>query len=326
MMPNVTIVVPVYNGEKFIRQCLDSLVGQTLDDYEVLAIDDGSADNTLKILREYEERFNFVRVLTQTNRGLYKTRERGIAEAAGTYIGWVDADDYVEPDMFKMLYDVAVKNDSDMVYCNYDFFPAQTKYKGKWYRPYLGVRDVHLVEMNSQPWNKLVKKSFLDELNIGSMIPKCFDESYIKLLMYAKNLISIDRELYHYRMRADSMSTSYRNVAHYERFVEASKELQEEMAPIIKKNRYWQDYFSYRIDYYLLQTLVVAANANERDAFYRTKQQIKRRENQFIRNRHFWPIMVRNYGLLKAFVIGIVIPRNFFLSRLICRFVFGKQA
>lgn len=323
-MPNVSIIVPVYNGEKYIRQCLDSLMNQTLNDYEVLVINDGSTDSTSAILEEYETRYNFVRVLTQENRGLYRTRERGIAEARGTYIGWVDADDYVEPDMFAVLYDTAIKNNSDMVYCDYDFFPAKGRHKNKWYRPYNGKKDVHLMEVNSQPWNKLARKAFLNELEIGRMIPSCFDEAYIKALLFANNLVSIDRELYHYRMGTGSMSTSFKNVAHYERFIQASKALEAEMLPLIKGDQYWEDYFGYRIDYYLMQTLVVAANANDKHSFVRIKKEIHGRGNGYTHNQHFWPVMTRNYGKLKSFILGTVIPMNFYLSRLICKIAFAK--
>ena len=298
-------------------------MNQTLDDYEVLVINDGSTDSTATILKEYETRYSFVRVITQENRGLYRTREIGIAEARGTYIGWVDADDYVEPDMFAVLYSAAIENNSDLVYCDYDFFPAKARHKNKWYRPYMGIKDVHLMEVNSQPWNKLARKEFLRELQIGRMIPSCFDEAYIKVLLYANNIVSIDRELYHYRMGSGSMSTSFKNVVHYERFIQASKALEAEMLPLINGDQYWKDYFSYRIDYYLMQTLVVAANANDKVSFNRVKEEIKARGNTYTRNQHFWPIMFRNYGRIKSIALAKMVPVSFTLTKILCKIAFS---
>lgn len=322
-MPKVSIIVPVYNGEKYIEQCLDSLMNQTLDDYEVLIINDGSTDSTPIILKEYERKYSCIRVLHQENQGLYRTRQRGIKEAKGIYVGWVDADDYVENDMFEVLYKAAVLNDSDLTYCDYDFFPYKAKHKNKWYRPYEGKKDVHLMEVNSQPWNKLVRRELLNELNIADMIPTCFDEAYIKVLLCARNPVSIDRMLYHYRMGHGSMSTSFKNVTHYLRFIQASKMLEKEMEKLIDGDKYWQDYFSYRVDYYLMQTLVISANANDFHTFCKIKQEIRDRGNCFTHNQHFWPIMIRNYGWPKAFVLSKVIPVSFVISRLICKFAFA---
>ena len=182
-MPEVTVIVPVFNGEPYIRKCMNSLVHQTMKELEVLVINDGSTDHTLEILREYEQKYSFVRVINQENRGLFRTRQRGLEEARGDYIGWVDADDFVDINMFQKLYELAKSHHSDFVYCDYDFYPNKIATKQKWFRLYRGEKDVDFVEQNSQPWNKLVKKSLLQSLNIGKMFPSCFDEAYIKVLI-----------------------------------------------------------------------------------------------------------------------------------------------
>ena len=95
----------------------------------------------------------------------------------GDYIGWVDADDFVEASMFQKLYESAIKNHSELVYCDYDFYPERISTKEKWYRPFLGKKDVDFVERNNQPWNKLVKHTVLNKLHIGELFPSCFDEA-----------------------------------------------------------------------------------------------------------------------------------------------------
>lgn len=119
----VVIIVPVFNAEKTLKRCLDSIVHQTLDDYEVIVINDGSFDNSLKIATKYAVKYHFLKVIDQPNKGLFVTRQEGIRLANSEYICWVDADDFVDKTMFSALYNQAVINDSELVYCGYNLKP-----------------------------------------------------------------------------------------------------------------------------------------------------------------------------------------------------------
>lgn len=130
-MPKVTIIVPAYNAEKYLKECLDSVVSQTLDDIEVLLINDGSTDATETIFNDYAKRYSFIKVVHQQNCGIFLTRAKAIRMAKGDYIGWVDADDFVESDMFETLYRIANQDGSDLVYCDYSFFSGSKYDKGK---------------------------------------------------------------------------------------------------------------------------------------------------------------------------------------------------
>ena len=110
MAVKVSIIVPVYNVEKYLRKCLDSLVNQTLKDIEIICINDGSTDDSLNILQEYAREHHNVVVIDQENQGVSIARNNGINKAQGDYIGFVDPDDWVEPDMFKILYEKAEEN------------------------------------------------------------------------------------------------------------------------------------------------------------------------------------------------------------------------
>lgn len=314
----VTVVVPVYNGEEHIKQCLDSLVSQTLKDMEILVINDGSTDGTQEILGQYAAEFPFVQVVNQENRGLFETRKRALELAQGEYIGWVDADDFVEPTMFETLYKAALENQSELTYCDYCFFPEKIATKEKWFREYKGKVDVDFIERNNQPWNKLVKKTLLLDLEIGELFPKCFDESYIKVLLNAKNPVSISQELYHYRVGTGSMSTSYDNVAHYEKFVNSSKVLSEELKGI---STYWDDYFQYRIYYYMLMTMLVAAKNNDKQIYQKYKHYLI--ENKFWKNQHLIPILKTNFSFAKMIAIRHVLPSHFGMARLLGKISLG---
>ena len=114
-MPKVSVVVPIYNVEKYLRECLDSIVGQTLKDIEIICVDDGSTDRSLSILREYEQKDSRIKVITKPNAGYGHSMNMGLDAATGEYMGIVDSDDYILPDMYETLYSLAKENHLDFV-------------------------------------------------------------------------------------------------------------------------------------------------------------------------------------------------------------------
>lgn len=115
-MVKVSIIVPVYNVEKYIERCLKSLVNQTLKDIEILIINDGTPDNSMKICEKYAKNDNRIKIFNKENEGLGLTRNYGIERAIGEYIAFVDSDDYVTLDMCENLYNAAIENNADIVY------------------------------------------------------------------------------------------------------------------------------------------------------------------------------------------------------------------
>lgn len=115
----VSVVVPVCNVQKFLRQCLDSLTDQTLQDIQIICVDDGSKDDSLRILQEYAQLDPRIEIISKPNAGYGHTMNRGLAAAKGEYIGVVESDDFAESDMFKKLYALAKQSDADVVKSNY---------------------------------------------------------------------------------------------------------------------------------------------------------------------------------------------------------------
>lgn len=317
-IPKVSVIVPAYNAEYYIEQCARSVLNQTLKEIEVIFIDDGSTDRTPVILDRVVEKYANAYVIHQKNKGLYKTREIALAKAKGDYVGWVDADDYVEPEMFEILYETAIKNKSELVICDYKWIPEKIPTKEKWFREYKGRIDTTFIERNSQPWNKIVKRKLLNQLKVGELFTSCFDEIYIRVLMEAKNPVTIDRQLYNYRVGGSTMSSSYTNVSHYRNFVSASKNLKEIMKPVIK-DPYWKDYFDYRIIYYLLMTMIVAANAGNKSEYVKNREELFNITPKYNKNQHYWRILKDNYGYLKAVIIGGVIPMGYSIAYFVCK-------
>ena len=113
-MVKVSIIVPIYNQEKYLKRCLDSLVAQTLSDIEIICVNDGSTDSSVQILDAYQKKDTRIKVINQINSGVSEARNVGLRQATGEYIGFVDPDDFVEPDFYEKLYNSAIENGCDI--------------------------------------------------------------------------------------------------------------------------------------------------------------------------------------------------------------------
>ena len=122
----VSIVVPIYNAAPYLRKCLDSVVNQTLRNVEIIFIDDGSTDGSSEICKEYASKDSRIIYYKKENEGLAAARQDGIERASGEYVGFVDSDDWLERNMYERMYEVAVKENADVVFCNCYFNDSET--------------------------------------------------------------------------------------------------------------------------------------------------------------------------------------------------------
>lgn len=120
MKPKVSIIVPVYNCEEYLDEAIKSLLNQTLKEIEIIVVNDGSRDNSLLIANKYKDIDNRVKVVSQDNQGVSVARNFGLSIAKGEYIGFIDGDDWIESDMYKMLYDVAIRDNLDLVISDFE--------------------------------------------------------------------------------------------------------------------------------------------------------------------------------------------------------------
>jgi len=167
----VSIIVPVYNVEKYLRQCLDSLINQTLQEIEIICVDDGSTDNSSNILSDYAQKDSRIIVHRQENQGLANARNAGLKLANGEYIGFVDSDDFVDIDFFEKLYQAASSDNADIARALYKYhYPDSEKldlYLDKIIKQRikqkktLGIND-HTVVV----WNAIYRKKFLSDNGI----------------------------------------------------------------------------------------------------------------------------------------------------------------
>lgn len=134
----VSVIIPVYNAEKYICECLDSVLAQTFKSIQIIAIDDGSTDKTPQILDEYAKKHENIEVYHQKNAGIAKARQAGYSHAVGNYISWCDADDFMKSNMIETTYSEAESKKADIVICNYSFYPQKVGTKAKWFKQYGG--------------------------------------------------------------------------------------------------------------------------------------------------------------------------------------------
>lgn len=209
-MTKVSIIVPVYNTSAYLKRCMDALVGQTLKDIEIIAVDDGSTDDSPAILEAYEQKDSRVRVFHKLNGGQATARNMGIRKSRGEYIGFADSDDYVDTDMFRQMYELAVEKKCDMVECRYHYLQEcgdstkELKTRGR-IREYQNQKDM-LIDPQVSPWNKLYRREILIQNDIDFPEGLIYEDTafYIKTIPYVKKTAYLDRALVYYFLRGNS--------------------------------------------------------------------------------------------------------------------------
>lgn len=218
--PKVSVIVPVYNVESYITRCLETLVSQTLEDIEILVVNDGSPDGSQAIVDTFVERYpDKVISLIKPNGGLSSARNFGLDHARGDYIGFVDGDDFVQPDMYERLYQRAVSTDADMVVCSYKVVDLNTgeeiyfRAGGKrHYGKSLAEMPSVLLAVPPYAWNKLFAKHLFDESGVRFPEGKLFEDIPVtySLMALANKIEKIPVPLYNYlRFRVGAITHSY---------------------------------------------------------------------------------------------------------------------
>ena len=213
---SLSIIIPVYNVEKYLRKCLDSVLDQDINDYEIIVVNDGSKDNSQSIIEEYKNKYpNLFKAYIKPNGGLSSARNFGVKHAQGIYMCFIDSDDYVEKNHYKKMLDLAIKEDSDLVVTDFEYIwennPNKTLYKkGIETGADNNRRAIFLSPLFS--WNKMYKKELFDKLECKYPEGLWYEDIPVTLRFAAHcNKISYLNELgFHYLQRESSiMGTSY---------------------------------------------------------------------------------------------------------------------
>ncbi len=219
-MTKLSIIVPVYNVEKYLPKCLESLIKQTLKDIEIICVNDGSMDNSLAILKEFASKDSRIRIIDNQHQGVAKTRNTGIKQSTGEYIGFVDSDDYIDIDFFEKLYNSATKSNSDIAIASIlkhkNFFNI---YNAKYTKEETAITIQDKIKLCEDKkhfffyaWNKIYHSGFIKENNIKFSEGQIYEDVMfaIKALYYSNKIISVYGTKYHYIEHENSL-TKYKD-------------------------------------------------------------------------------------------------------------------
>ena len=208
----ITIVINVYNREKFIKKCLDSVINQTYKNIEILIVNDGSTDNTLKICESYKD--ERIRIITTENKGLSLSRNVGIENSKGEYLYFVDSDDFIESDTIEYLYNLCKKYNAKFSSCvplsifDYNFKVKNKKEEIKLLTSYEMLKKVLIFEeMSGTLWNKLLKKELFNEIRFEDRITDDIVVVY-KLVLEAEKIVYSNQIKYYFLKHSNSVTTN----------------------------------------------------------------------------------------------------------------------
>lgn len=202
----VSIIVPIYNVENYLEKCLDSLTGQSLNDIEILAVNDGSTDGSLKILENYASKDSRIVVLDKENGGLSDARNYAFPYIHGEYVGFIDSDDYVDPKMYEVMYSRAIETSSDIVECN--LHHTYDDYEDTEIGRHIHDKKELIMNGRSVVWNKIYKTSWL--LETGVRFPKglIYEDVnfYCKIVPFLNKIEYVEEPFVHYVQRGTSIN------------------------------------------------------------------------------------------------------------------------
>lgn len=227
--PKVSVIVPIYNVEKYLDRCLRSLINQTLTDIEIILVDDGSPDNCSKICDDYAEKDSRIKVIHKKNGGLGYARNSGIEIATGDFIAFVDSDDYVDIRMYENLYNVAIKNNADTVFSNFYIVDQHNRIKiiqqQKTIKSYKNkeIKQVMLLDMIASDvniskerqiemsvWRAIYSKKIIDSYNIRFESERNFISEdilfHIDYCAHSQSIYMVPEAYYYYTVNLNSLT------------------------------------------------------------------------------------------------------------------------
>lgn len=288
-MPLISIIVPVYKVEKYLRKCIDSILQQTLKDFELILVNDGSPDSCGSICDEYAKVDSRIRVIHKKNGGLSDARNSGIEIAQGRYLGFIDSDDYIENDMYEVLYNNIVSNNADIAVCGYyDCYKNTIIPRGNSGK--ISIKNTEesvemLKKMLPVAWNKLYKREIFKDIRYP--YGKFNEDTFIiiDILMNCKKMVYIDIPKYYYLKRKNSIMKNSFNVKQLD-IIEAWEKclfLVEKYFPRqvdIIKAKYLGAYFQ------LIDKIVLMDNYKENEHYKRIKLKLKNSKKEILTSNH----------------------------------------
>lgn len=205
----LTVIVPCYNMEKYVGKCLESLVNQTYKEMNILIVDDGSTDDTLRIVNDYAQKYNNIEIIYKENGGISSARNAGIENIKTKYFGFVDSDDYVEKDMFEDMMREITLSDSDVCVCNFRWV-WDKKDRVTIEGPYNNSREA-ITRQYATLWNKIYKTEILNKYNLNFPNGYRYEDAYFLYCMASNNIkyCFVNKVFVNYMQRKGSITHTH---------------------------------------------------------------------------------------------------------------------
>ena len=276
--PVVSVIVPVYNVEQYLPQCLDSIVNQTLKNIEIICVNDSSTDNSLNILNHYAEKDPRIKVVTQPNGGAGAARNRGLSLAAGKYLSFLDSDDFFEPDMLELAYNKAVCDKADFVVFQSDQYYTDRKefvsvpwtLREKEIPPYTPFNHRQMTDnifkvFVGWAWDKLFDREFVEKNHLRFQEQRTSNDMLFVFsgVAVAKRISVVKKVLAHQRRDAkDSLSKTRENSWHC--FYDALSALRDRLKSEGLYDELEKDYINYALHFSLWNIRTLAEPTRSR--------------------------------------------------------------
>jgi glycosyltransferase involved in cell wall biosynthesis len=261
-LPLISIIVPVYNVGPFLKECLDSILGQTYQNLEIILIDDGSTDDSKNIIDAYAKKYKNIKAIHQKHQGVSSARNAGIVNVSGEWVSFIDPDDYVKKDFIENLHNVVTQNKADISSCGFESFSEDggiLKKSSDWpSKPLSGYEAINESMAQKRPAYlplNLFKSSLFKDERIKFPVGQEYEDiaAKIKLLFYAKRVAFSNKKLYMYRIRKDSITGKKFTDSRYNDFLAAIKDVKNFLAN--SKDAKQFTYLNY-FEFYSLATLL----------------------------------------------------------------------
>ena len=320
-----SIIVPVYNAEKYLSECIDSILSQSFTDFELLLIDDGSKDKSGIICDEYAERDNRVHVFHRENAGASAARNLGLDKAKGQWITFVDSDDWIVPDYLECMLDKAVKFNVDAVFCNcYYVFNNETIpyfiYKQDEVHDGNEILKKFLIKfgIRSELWGKIIRRKFLENLRIKENITIGEDLLYLMELYTNYNIktLIIKDPLYYYRQLPSSVMNSSNLLASNIKILSEYLSMSEHYSQIKDKNPEEHSTFIVRMSIKIIREDILKKSediqlmALLKNNFQKAKKNLQRNEKRFYNLLAINPTLCFLSLKTENFIIKNIINKN----------------
>lgn len=282
-MPKISVIIPVYNTEKYLDKCIQSILNQTFGDFEIIAIDDGSTDSSLEILKKYEKDQRFI-IIHKENEGQAVARNIGIKKATGKYITFVDSDDYIDKNMLEDLYHLVQEKDADIAICDILKESEREKIVFKNYWDVNIEKNKNMMTSHMGPVARLYKKELFINHNIFFKEKIIYEDlATVPLLaMASKKIEYINKPYYHYIIRENSTMQKITYSEKLENIFDVMTFLENKITPDYKEE----------LEYLYIEHLLYSASLRffkfkKKDMLFKIQKILKQKYPNYTKNMYY---------------------------------------